>query len=168
MQNDPVPRAAAALAIRRSVWNNPSVLVAAVMSPRVVSVEPGATVQEAIALMMEQHIGSVAVCEGTRLVGIFTERDVLRLASERRDFDAVRVGDVMTARPVVAAPELRIVDAARIMGEHRSRHLPVVEGDNLLGMVGIRDVMRTLVERVWSEHDPAAHETAGQLLQRAD
>ena len=72
----------------------------------------------------------------------------------------------MTRHPVVASPDLRIVDAAEMMGERRIRHLPVVEGDNLLGMIGIRDVLRTLVERVWAEHDPAARETAGQLLQR--
>jgi CBS domain-containing protein len=148
----------------RLVWNNACVLVAGVMSTQVVSVEPDATVGEAIARMMEAHVGAVAVCERSRLVGIFTERDVLRLASEGVDFRDERVGDVMTASPVVASPDLRIVDAAEIMGERKIRHLPVVEGENLLGMIGIRDVLRTLVERVWAEHDAAARETAGQLL----
>ena len=134
------------------------------MSTRIVSVEPDATVGEAIQRMMEAHVGAVAVCERARLVGIFTERDVLRLASEEGEFRERRVGDVMTAQPVVASPDLRIVEAAEIMGERKIRHLPVVEGDNLLGMVGIRDVLRTLVERVWAEHDSAARETAGQLL----
>jgi CBS domain-containing protein len=142
------------------------VLVAGVMSTQVVSVEPDATVGDAIARMMEAHIGAVAVCEGTRLVGIFTERDVLRLAADGGEFRDLKVEDVMTRSPVVASPDLRIVDAAEIMGERRIRHLPVVEGDNLLGMIGIRDVLRTLVERVWVDHDPAARETAGQLLQR--
>jgi CBS domain-containing protein len=142
------------------------VLVSGVMSTRVVSVEPDATVAEAIARMMDSHVGAVAVCEGARLVGIFTERDVLRLAAEGGEFRDLKVEDVMTRQPVVAAPELRIVEAAQIMGERRIRHLPVVEGENLLGMIGIRDVLRTLVERVWADHDPAARETAGQLLQR--
>ena len=141
-------------------------LVAGVMSTRVVSVEPDATVGEAIARMMDAHVGSVAVCEGTRLVGIFTERDVLRLAAAGGEFRGRRVEEVMTRNPVVASPDLRIVDAAEIMGKRRIRHLPVVEGENLLGMIGIRDVLRTLVERVWADHDPAARETAGQLLQR--
>jgi CBS domain-containing protein len=136
------------------------------MSAQVVSVEPDATVADAIARMMEAHVGAVAVCEGTRLVGIFTERDVLRLAAEAGEFRGLKVGDVMTRNPVVATPDLRIVEAAEIMGERRIRHLPVVEGENLLGMIGIRDVLRTLVERVWADHDPAARETAGQLLQR--
>ena len=142
-------------------------LVAGVMSTQVVSVEPDATVGEAIQRMMDAHVGAVAVCERARLVGIFTERDVLRLASEDGEFRDRRVGDVMTARPIVASPDLRIVEAAEIMGERKIRHLPVVEGENLLGMVGIRDVLRTLVERVWAEHDPAARETAGQLLRGA-
>lgn len=138
------------------------------MSVRVVSVEPDATVREAIARMMEEGIGSVAVCEGTRLVGIFTERDVLRLAADQADFRDLRVADVMTTRPVTATPDVLLVDAARLMGEHRIRHLPVVERDNLLGMIGIRDVLRTLVERGWSEHDAGARETARGLLRRGD
>lgn len=138
------------------------------MTVRVVSVEPDATVREAIGRMMEEGIGAVAVCEGTRLAGIFTERDVLRLAAEQVDFRELRVADVMTRRPVTASPDVLLVDAARLMGEHRIRHLPVVEQDNLLGMIGIRDVLRTLVEKVWNEHDAGARETARGLLRRGD
>lgn len=142
--------------------------VAAVMTVRVVSVEPDATVREAIARMIAEGVGAVAVCEGPRLVGIFTERDVLRLAAEQGDFRDHRVADVMTRRPVTTTPDVLIVDAARLMGEHRIRHLPVVERDNLLGMIGIRDVLMALVERVWSEHDAGARETARGLLRRGD
>src|ERR671925_145098 len=88
-----------------------------------------------------------------KLVGIFTERDVLWLAASGTDFDTVRVGDVMTKRPVTATTDVRIVDAARFMDERKIRHLPIVEGENLIGMVGIRDVLRTLVESIWSDHD---------------
>jgi CBS domain-containing protein len=136
------------------------------MTTSLVTVEPGATVQEAIGRMMEAHVGAVAVCDGHELVGIFTERDVLRLASERADLNSMPVRDAMTARLVTASPDVLIVDAARLMGEHRIRHLPVVEGENLVGMVGIRDVLRTLVERVWADHDAGARETAGELLKR--
>lgn len=136
------------------------------MDTRIVEVAPEATVQEAIGLMVDKGIGSVAVCEGTRLVGIFTERDVLRLASERRDFQDVRVGEVMTKHLIIASPEMGILDAAWLMGEHQIRHLPVVEGENLLGMVGIRDVLRTLFQQVWGERNPDARETASRLLAR--
>ncbi len=138
------------------------------MAFRVVTVGPDDPVRLAIARMLEEGIGSVAVCEGERLVGIFTERDVLRLAGEGPEFAEVRVGDVMTRNPVTLAPGDDVLDAARLMGERKVRHLPVLEGENLLGMVGIREVMRTLVERLWRTQDPEARERARELLTRGD
>ncbi len=138
-----------------------------VMSVRAVTVRPDETVQVAIARMMEENIGAVAVCDGPQIVGIFTERDVLRLAAESSDFRDLRVGDVMTKNVVTAPSDVHILDAAHLMGERRIRHLPVVEGDNLLGMVGIRDVLRSLVERLWRDHDTDARETVRELLRRA-
>jgi CBS domain-containing protein len=116
--------------------------------------------------MLEENVGSVAVCEGQRLVGIFTERDVLRLAGEGPEFAEVNVGDVMTRNPVTISPDDDILAAARLMSERRIRHLPIVQGDNLLGIVGIREVMRTLVERLWRTQDPEARERARELLSR--
>jgi CBS domain-containing protein len=141
-------------------------LVGSAMNVRVVSVRPDETVQVAIARMMEEGIGAVVVCEGPRLVGIFTERDVLRLAAEGPEFGSARLEDVMTRSPVTVEPDVHIVDAARMMGERGIRHLPVVEGENLHGMVGIRDVLRSLVERAWRDHDGDARETAQALLVR--
>jgi CBS domain-containing protein len=141
-------------------------LVGSAMNVRVVSVRPDETVQVAIARMMEEGIGAVVVCEGPRLVGIFTERDVLRLAAEGPEFGSARLEDVMTRSPVTVDPDVHIVDAARLMGERGIRHLPVVEGENLHGVVGIRDVLRLLVERAWRDHDGDARETAQALLGR--
>lgn len=140
--------------------------VADVMAFRVVKVSPEDPVRVAIARMLEENVGSVAVCDGERLAGIFTERDVLRLTSEGPDFDEVRVGDVMTTQLVTLSPNDDILDAARLMGERKIRHLPVLEGENLLGMVGIREVVRVLVERLWRTHDPEARERARELLDR--
>ena len=139
--------------------------VGSVISGRVVSVSPDETVRDAIARMTEADLGSVAVCDGSRLVGILTERDVLRLAAED-GFQSRRVADVMTRNPVTVSPDVHVADVAHVMGERHVRHVPVVEGENLHGMVGIRDVLRTLVERVWSEHDERARDTARELLQR--
>ena len=72
----------------------------------------------------------------------------------------------MTAQPITVDPFVSIVDAAHLMGERGVRHLPVVEGDLVHGMVGIRDVLRTLVERAYREHDEDARETAKELLKR--
>jgi CBS domain-containing protein len=136
--------------------------VGAVMATRVVAVEPTVSVQDAISRMVDEGIGSVAVCEGTQLVGILTERDVLRAAARRADFELLIVGEVMSRQLVKASPDTPLLHAARTMGERGIRHLPVVEGDNLLAVVGIRDVLRGLVERVGS--DDAARKTAAELL----
>ena len=118
----------------------------------------------AVLRMLEEGVGSVAVCEGGRLIGIFTERDVLVLSGDGTDLDAIRVGDVMTRSPFTVDAGVAVLDAARLMGEKKIRHLPVVEGEHLLGMVGIRDVLGSLVQRLWDTHDTAAHETARALF----
>ena len=139
--------------------------IADVMSFRLVAVKPDESVQVAIARMLEEGVGSVAVCEDSRLVGMFTERDVLRLAGQDgAGFADTKVAEVMTRTLVTAAPDDDVLAAAQMMGERRIRHLPVVEGDNVLGMIGIRDVLRVLVETVWRERDEGARETARGLL----
>ena len=116
--------------------------------------------------MLEEGIGSVAVCDGPRLVGIFTERDVLRAAGEGSLFGEVAVEDLMTRRPVTVSPEDDIVGAAELMAAKRIRHLPVCEGEFLVGMIGIRDVLRRLVEQAAEQHE-GARDTARALLTRA-
>jgi CBS domain-containing protein len=140
--------------------------IADVMRVRLVQVSPDETVQAAIARMAAEEVGSVAVCEGTRLAGIFTERDVLRLAGERANLETLRVREVMTTELATVSPDDDILAAARVMGERRVRHLPVVQGDNVLGIVGIRDVLGALTERLWRTHDEEAHETVRELLGR--
>lgn len=140
--------------------------IADVMSLRVVSVRPEETVQVAIARMLEENVGGVLVCESDRLLGIFTERDVLRLTGEGGRFGVVRVGDVMTRSVLTVSPDDEVLEAARLMGERRVRHLPVVEDGNVLGLIGIREAVRCLVEVLWRERDPAARSTARELLSR--
>jgi CBS domain-containing protein len=140
--------------------------IADAMTVRVVTVRPDETVQLAIARMNEENVGAVAVCEGNKLVGIFTERDVLRLAGEGSQFGELKMRDVMTTRVLTVTPDVEIIDAARLMREKKIRHVPVVEDGNVLGIVGIRDVMGALVAQVWQSRDEAAHETARGLLSR--
>jgi CBS domain-containing protein len=143
-----------------------AVAIADVMNVRVVSVSPDASAREAVDRMVAENVGSVAICDGSRLVGIFTERDVLRLAAEGVDLAAVAVHDVMTSGVTTISPDADIVATARLMGERRIRHLPVVEGENVLGIVGIRDVLAALAELSWRAHDAEAHETVHGLLAR--
>ena len=134
------------------------------MRTRVVTVNTDDSARIAVLRMLEEGVGSVAVCDGGRLVGIFTERDVLSLAGDGTDLEAVKIGDVMTREPLTVDVGVPVLDAARLMGERKIRHLPVVEGDHLLGMVGIRDILGSLVERLWQSKDPAAHDTARSLF----
>src|SRR6266536_1241833 len=67
---------------------------------------------------------------------------------------------------VTVCPDVEVVDAARLMSERKIRHLPVLQGEHLLGVVGIREVMRSLVEHLWRKHDPDVRETARGLLER--
>src|ERR1051326_3900207 len=122
------------------------------MTGRVVTVAPRKSLQAAVARKLEEEIGSVAVCDGPRLVGIFTERDVLRGAGEGSLFGEVAVEDVMTPRPVTVSPGDDIVDAAQLMAERRIRHLPVCEGEFLVGMIGIRDVKLALADQAAEQH----------------
>jgi CBS domain-containing protein len=135
-----------------------------VMRTRVVTVNTGDSARIAVLRMLEEGVGSVAVCDAGKLVGIFTERDVLALAGQGTDLDAVLIEDVMTREPLTVDAGVAVLDAAQLMGERKVRHLPVVQGDLLLGMVGIRDVLGSLVERLWQTKDPAAHDTARSLF----
>ena len=138
-----------------------------VMTVRLVDVAPDATVQEAVGRMTDADVGCVVVCREGRLAGIFTERDVLRLAAQGARFDELRVVDAMTREVVTVSPDDDLVAAARLMGARRIRHLPVVQGEHVLGVVGIRDVLAALAERLWRAHDETAHETVTELLSRA-
>jgi len=137
-----------------------------VMRVRLVTVEPTDSARLAVLRMLEEDVGSVAVCEEGKLVGIFTERDVLRLAGDGAPLDEVRIADVMTTELTTVSPDVSVTDAAALMGERKIRHLPVVEDGRLLGMIGIRDVLGSLVERLWQTHDETAHKTARQLFRR--
>jgi len=137
-----------------------------VMNVRLVSVGPDETAHASVEKMLESGVGSVIVCEESRLLGIFTERDVLRLVGEGADLHALLVSEVMTKQPVSVGPEDDVFAVARIMGEKRIRHLPILQDGNVLGVVGIRDVMRSLVERIWRSHDDDARATARELLKR--
>src|SRR5919198_189806 len=134
------------------------------MRTQLVTARPTDSVAAAIEKMNDAGIGAILVCSDAALVGIFTERDVLRLAGRGAALDQVQLSEVMTANPTTISADDDILAAAQLMGERHVRHLPVVEGQNVLGMVSIRDVLGFLVERLWQEQDAAAHETLQALI----
>ena len=106
-------------------------------------VPPTASVRDVARTMSDRNIGAIAVLDSGKLVGIFSERDVLtRIVAEGRNPDDTRVDSVMTKDIVVAAPGDDINDALQKMHERSCRHLPVVQGGTLVGMISIRDLLQ--------------------------
>ena len=112
----------------------------------VITIEPDATVLDAVRLMAERDIGSVAVLESERLVGMLTERHYARnviLAGRRSDATTVR--EVMSETLVPVAPEETVDRCMALMTEHRIRHLPVMQGERLVAVVSIGDLVRSRI-----------------------
>jgi CBS domain-containing protein len=102
-----------------------------------------ATVIDAVNVMNDHHVGSVLVIEGDFPVGVFSERDVLvRVVASHRDPRQTLVRDVMTTRLHTATPDDTLLDVMRLMTERRCRHVPVMEGETLLGLVSIGDITK--------------------------
>jgi citrate synthase len=113
-----------------------------IMSTPVVTSTPSETVAEAAARMSEHRVGSVVVVDSEQVVGILTERDLVRVASHGADAVHDPVSKWMTPNPDTVAPEMAAAEAFRSLSEHHYRHIPVVEGDRLTGIVSLRDLMR--------------------------
>ena len=110
------------------------------MTSDVLTVAPEDTLGEAAQKMVDRGVGSAIVSDYGRLIGILTERDVLRAVADRVHSSEARVRDWMTANPVTASAGMSASDAARTMLDNGFRHLPVVEDDRAVGIVSIRDV----------------------------
>ena len=111
-----------------------------VMSTMLHTVSPATTVGEAVALMAQYRIGSTIVMDGSRLVGIFTERDTVRAISQSHDAPAHEVSSWMTRDPMTAQPDDEVEAALDTMLSRGFRHLPVVEDGEVIGIVSIRDL----------------------------
>lgn len=115
----------------------------------VVSLPSSATVREASRVMVERRVGAVLVMDGSSLQGIFTERDALnRVLAEERDPDSTPLSDVMTGNLVTLGPRATAVDALRLMTEIGFRHLPVVEEDQVCGIISLRDFVGAEFQQV--------------------
>ena len=111
----------------------------------VVTIEPDRTVHDAMRILVENNIGSVIVTQGGSTVGILTERDVLRLgATSPEALATTLVGEAMTRELVVAVADDLVEYAAGVMTANRIRHLPIVDGERLTGVLSIGDVVNAL------------------------
>jgi CBS domain-containing protein len=111
-----------------------------VMKTTLYSVDPSTTVGEAISLMAQNRIGSALIMEGGQLIGIFTERDTVRAISQSHDAPTHEISSWMTRDPKTVSPDLEVDEAMKLMLDHGFRHLPVMEGKEVVGMISMRDL----------------------------
>lgn len=110
------------------------------------SVVPDARVFDALKLMAERNVGALVVLEGARLAGIFSERDyarkVILLGKSSHD---IPVREIMTAKVITVHPGQTVEECMELMTEKRIRHLPVLEGERLVGMLSIGDLVKEVI-----------------------
>ena len=116
-----------------------------VMSRNLLTVAPDDPLKGVAERMVSRDVGAALVTEGEKLVGIVTERDVLRAVARGID-ETTRVGDLMTPDPETMEPDESTEHAAVLMLHGGFRHLPIMEGDEVVGMLSIRDLMRVVLE----------------------
>jgi CBS domain-containing protein len=113
------------------------------------SVSSNATAFDAIQLMADKNIGAVLVIEDEKLAGIFTERDfAYKIGCLGKVPQAIKLSEVMTPDPITVSPENSVNDCMALMTEKHIRHLPVMDGGKLVGVVSIGDVVKDLLEEL--------------------
>ena len=116
-------------------------------SPEVFAVGPESAVIDAIRLMAEKSIGAVVVMDGGDLVGILSERDYARkIVLHERSSRTTRVSEIMTAKVVTVAPSEQVEHCLQLVTDFRIRHLPVVEGSSVIGVISIGDLVKSVID----------------------
>jgi CBS domain-containing protein len=126
----------------------PMTTLADLMTREVLTVEPSDTIGEAAQKMVDYGVSSVVVSDFGRLIGILTERDLTRAVAGRTHSSEARVREWMTPDPVTLPPSAKAEEAANVMLERGFRHVPVVDEEQPVGIVSIRDVARWGVKEV--------------------
>ena len=129
--------------------------ISAILADRdgnVFSASPHESVGEVVARLAEHRIGALPVIEGTSVLGIFSERDIVYgIARHGAAFLTKTVADTMTAPAITVAPDTAIMAALSLMTKRRIRHLPVIEEGGLMGFVSIGDLVKHRIEKIESE-----------------
>ncbi|MDQ2878176.1 MAG: CBS domain-containing protein [Pseudomonadota bacterium] len=121
----------------------------------VVTLDAGSSVGEAVTVLAEHRIGAAPVLDGGRIAGMFSERDLIHaVRAHGRDALDRTVGEVMSAPAITVAPGDSVLGALSLMTRRRVRHLPVVEGEAMIGVVSIGDLVKYRIDGI--EADAAA------------
>ena len=126
---------------------SPGALLRDLMTTRVATTTPDTPVATAAARMVDANVGSAVVMQGAFLAGILTERDILKAAASGTDLSVAKVSEWMTPDPQSASPDMSAEDAAQIMLLNGFRHLPVVKGRTVCGVVSLRDLFSARIRR---------------------
>jgi CBS domain-containing protein len=121
---------------------------------RVISIDPEASISDAIAKLVQNNIGSLPVVDQAgKLVGVFSERDVLRVIHSRGEgFGRLRVAEVMTAGPITCSLEDDVNDVMGKMSERHIAKLPVVSSGQLVGVISVGDVIKVMYDKLHAEN----------------
>ncbi len=110
------------------------------------SIRPDASVYDALALMADKTIGALLVMDGDKMVGLVSERDYARnVVLKGRASKKTRVSEIMSPRVICVEPEQTVEEGMALMTEKRVRHLPVIEGGSVLGLVSIGDLVKAII-----------------------
>ena len=117
-------------------------------SPEVHAIAPDAPVVEAVRLMAQKSIGALLVMAGGRLVGILSERDYARkIVLKERSSATTPVREIMTAELVTVTPAVSVEECLELVTDRRIRHLPVLDGDTVVGVISIGDLVKSVIEQ---------------------
>lgn len=131
-------------------------------SPAIHAIRPEAPVLDAIRLMADAHVGAVLVMDGPQLVGILSERDYARkVVLQGRSSADTPVRDIMTSRVIATTSSDTSDHCMQLMTEHRIRHLPVIDGDDVVGVISIGDLVKAVIEDQRAELDSLQRYIAG-------
>ncbi len=113
-----------------------------VQGREIYSVQSNNTVREAATYMAQRNVGAVPVLRGSDLVGVFSERDIVRrVMMEGRDWNATQVREVMSPDPLTVSPNESAEQCELLMKQHNFRHLPVCDGNHLVGFISIKELL---------------------------
>ena len=111
------------------------------------SIEPDVPVLEAIKRMAEYRIGALMVMRGSALVGVMSERDYARkVLLQGRSSSQTAVSDIMSGTPITVSPDTDVFDCMRLCTDSRIRHLPVVDGEQVVGVISIGDLVKAVID----------------------